>query len=373
MVSEVKDLTLAAIHEILPTEIFVMILKKLGSKSIWNAKLTCREWKKVIDDFRIMKSAIGKFESFKTLLFLSHTKSLSEKVSAIILVGGLAQNNIPNDQYVEIINDWPRRIRNSKTIEVVWRPSLVQLNDSILLCGGFNNNRMCLIIEKGCLKVHSTLNRNRVRATAVATNSATFIFGGIHEEFSYEYLPKDTTTWIHGKDEIPGGIADACAIATKSGQEIFLFGSHDSENDQRILKFNVKDHTFERLPAKLTYGRCGARCDFIPGTNKVIITGGFSLRNFSMSSNEIFDTEDGSITMAVHPMNLRRSHHGIGIVTINDEDKLTVFGGISCDGGLERIETLNSKTQKWEMTDIKLSQKRYEFGYLSVKNLRCFK
>ena len=92
-----------------------------------------------------------------------------------------------------------------------------------------------------------------------------------------------------------------------------------------------------------------------------------------MSSNEIFDTEDGSITMAVHPMNLRRSHHGIGIVTINDEDKLTVFGGISCDGGLERIETLNSKTQKWEMTDIKLSQKRYEFGYLSVKNLRCFK
>ena len=96
--------------------------------------------------------------------------------------------NIPSNQYVEIINDWPRKIRNSNSIEVDWRPSLVQLNDSILLCGGFRTSKICLIIENGCLKVHSTLNRNRVRATAVATNSATFIFGGLYDEYGYEYL-----------------------------------------------------------------------------------------------------------------------------------------------------------------------------------------
>ena len=69
MVSEVKDLTLAAIHEILPTEIFVMILKKLGYKSLGKAKLTCREWKKVIDNFGLRKFAIGKFESFRITSF----------------------------------------------------------------------------------------------------------------------------------------------------------------------------------------------------------------------------------------------------------------------------------------------------------------
>ena len=62
MVGEVRDLKPAAIQEILPTEIFVMILKKLGYKSLGNAKLTCWEWKNVIDDFGLRKFALGKFE-----------------------------------------------------------------------------------------------------------------------------------------------------------------------------------------------------------------------------------------------------------------------------------------------------------------------
>ena len=57
-----KKLKLAAIHEILPTEILVMILKKLGFKSLSNAILTCREWKKVIDDFVLVKPALCKFK-----------------------------------------------------------------------------------------------------------------------------------------------------------------------------------------------------------------------------------------------------------------------------------------------------------------------
>ena len=49
-------------HQILPTEIIVMILKNLGYKSLGNARLTCKEWKNVIDDFGLMKQAFGKFE-----------------------------------------------------------------------------------------------------------------------------------------------------------------------------------------------------------------------------------------------------------------------------------------------------------------------
>ena len=50
------------VNELLPAEIFVMILKKLGYKSLCNASLTCKKWKKVIDDFGLMKPALGKFE-----------------------------------------------------------------------------------------------------------------------------------------------------------------------------------------------------------------------------------------------------------------------------------------------------------------------
>ena len=49
-------------HQILPTEIIVMILKNLGYKSLGNARLTCKEWKNAIDDFGLMKPAFGKFE-----------------------------------------------------------------------------------------------------------------------------------------------------------------------------------------------------------------------------------------------------------------------------------------------------------------------
>ena len=276
-----------------------------------------------------------------------------------------------NNKYLEVINDWPKNIPFSKPFGAYWRPSLVQLNDSVLICGGFKVSKKCWIMENGRMKLHSTLNRNRVQAPAVATNSATFIFGGIYAQNTYEYLPKDSTTWILGKCDIPEGIADACAIAINSGQEILLFGSEDY-NDKRILKFDVKNHTFEELPTKLKRGRWGARCALIPGTKKVIITGGFGDHR-CMRSTEIFDIDDSSITKSPYSnwMNFRRSHHGIGIVTINDEDKLVVFGGLSMDRTLDRIEAFNAKTEKWELTDIKLNQERYDFGYLSVKNIKC--
>ena len=71
MASVAKELELALIHEILPTEIFVMILKKMGFKSLGNAKLTCREWRNVIHSFGLREAAIGKFESNQLELLLS--------------------------------------------------------------------------------------------------------------------------------------------------------------------------------------------------------------------------------------------------------------------------------------------------------------
>ena len=48
------------IHEVLPPEIFVKILKKLGYKSICVARGTCQHWKKVIDSHELIKAAKGK-------------------------------------------------------------------------------------------------------------------------------------------------------------------------------------------------------------------------------------------------------------------------------------------------------------------------
>ena len=101
--------------------------------------------------------------------------------------------------------------------------SMVLHQGSILLTGGFGNEESCLQLENGAWKEHSTLNEDRVGHSAVTTNSATFLFGGLGLS-TYEYLPKDSTTWIMGKNKIPGGFENGCAIAVKSGEEISLIG-----------------------------------------------------------------------------------------------------------------------------------------------------
>ena len=81
------------------------------------------------------------------------------------------------------------------------------------------------------------------------------------------------------------------------------------------------------------------------------------------SSTEVYDTEDGSVTMT-SPMNFERYHHGMGVITINGEDRLAVFGG---SDGREPLELYNTKTTKWEKTNIKLNGGYYEFGFLEIK------
>ena len=61
--AENKVLDSPKIHEVLPMEVFVNILKKLDYKSITNAKGTCKQWKKIIEDFKLVEAASSKFQS----------------------------------------------------------------------------------------------------------------------------------------------------------------------------------------------------------------------------------------------------------------------------------------------------------------------
>ena len=54
MAGKSKKLKLAAIHGIIPEEIFVMILKMLDFKSLAMARGTCTEWRNVIDGFELL-------------------------------------------------------------------------------------------------------------------------------------------------------------------------------------------------------------------------------------------------------------------------------------------------------------------------------
>ena len=130
-------------------------------------------------------------------------------------------------------------------------------NGSIFLCGLEDDRQNLYQLENGAWKEDSTFVRNRSTKSIVTTPTAIFTFGGndtFSDQYSFEYLPKDSTTWVMGKTEIPGGFTYGIAIAIESGQEIWLIGG-DIENKSRILSFNVKNHTFQELPFGLIVGR----------------------------------------------------------------------------------------------------------------------
>ena len=93
-------------------------------------------------------------------------------------------------------------------------------------------------------------------------------------------------------------------------------------------------------------------------------------RNISISS--ISKLEDGSITMA-SPMRSTRHDHGIGIVTVNDVDRVAVFGGYggsirSRGGYLKTVEIYNPESEKWEDSKFELKEGKACFGCVSVNN-----
>ena len=274
-------------------------------------------------------------------------------------------------------------IKQLPTLPIENCGSTITLNNgTFLLCGGLKGFRKCIQFDHGTWKNHSTLNRIRDSHSAIATQLATFLFGGYsHDVFtredvygfdpvikshkSYEYLPNNSNTWLMGKNEIPGGFYSGCAIASKCGWKIWMIGG--LENEKRILSFDVKEHTFQELPFQLNVERWTHRCAYIPNTKKIMITGGRNNRKEICDSTEIWDTDDGSVTMA-SPMNIKRAGHGMGTVTINGEDRLAVFGGNSgVLDWLDSVELYNAKTKKWETTTLKLKESKASFALLEVK------
>ena len=291
----------------------------------------------------------------------------SERTSCIIIGGGF-RNGFTSSTFEVLTGDLgTKQLPNLP--EDISGSLMVKHNGHILLCGGL---KQCLKLDHGTWREHSTLNRERIMHSVVTTQHTTFIFGGFNSRNTYEYLPKESNTWLIGKTVIPGGYYSGCAIAVKSEQEIWLIGGFGIEygTEKRILSFNINDHTFQELPFRLNVRRVGSRCAYIPNTNKIIVTGGCNLTSIqrkSTESTEIIDT-DRRVSIIASPMNDKRFGHGIGIITFNGKETLAVFGGREKSyKWLDSAELYNTKTGKWEPTDIKLKGPKGNFGFLTMK------
>ena len=255
-------------------------------------------------------------------------------------------------------------IRNTKLPDLTNRiiGNMAFLNNNTLTnCdpGAFT----CSQLQNGKWKQLNTLNKRRDSDNAVSTDHATYFFGGFGNSKTYEYLVKNSDTWILGKNEIPIEFDYGCSVAL-SNEEIFLI------SNEQIVKFATSSETFTKLDSKWKpTNKTHYACSVIPGTQKIIIAGGKDEEGNSIDSTEILHVQDDGkiIPTKAKPMNLKRGGHAIGLLTIQGEERIAVIGG--SDGErLDSIETFNSKSGKWELSELKLSKRRSQFGSVSVPN-----
>ena len=238
--------------------------------------------------------------------------------------------------------------------------------DHLLICGGSNGAsfKKCLKYEKDSWKEHSTLNSGRLYSSAITTANGTFIFGGdFDNKFTFTYLPKNSKDWQEGRTKIPEGFKYGCVVEVPGKQEVLLIGGLETQT--RILKFDIETQAFEEMNVSLIEKRWGHTCAKLPHTNLILITGG--LYSDTNGKSEIFDMKDNTIILG-NPMNTKRSYHGMAVITIANEDRLTVFGGRDENlNRLDSVEIFNSSTRKWEIvSDLKLEEAKAAFGYVSL-------
>ena len=236
-------------------------------------------------------------------------------------------------------------------------------NETVMICGGYHNLKTCLKLQEGTWTEYNSLKEERSYAAVVSTHTTTFIFGGDKSEDTYEYLEKNASEWKLGLTKIPGGFISACSIAI-SQDEIWLIGVGTTV--QRILSFNLKNQNFNVLSIELKQGRWGHQCTFIPGTRNIIVIGGVSDSVFT-DSTEIIDVDTGNVAEGPS-MNSTRAYHGIGVLNIDRQERVVIFGGQDYSSYLKSVEVYNAQTQKWETTNIELSEARSGFGFMTIKS-----
>ena len=68
-------------------------------------------------------------------------------------------------------------------------------------------------------------------------------------------------------------------------------------------------------------------------------------------------------------MNFKRWGFGIGVLNIDGQERVVVFGGYNEEGiFLKSVEVYNAQTQKWKLTNIELSELGSSFGFMTIKS-----
>merc|ERR1719266_330248 len=234
---------------------------------------------------------------------------------------------------------------------------IMTANNDILTCGG-SYRKKCYRYDKKIQDwiPHSDLKQWRRYAASITMPNAVYLFGGQFEN-TYEYMVNDGNVWQEGKTTIPGGFYEGCVVKLNNN-ELALVGGRGTES--RIMKFNTATKVFTENWGRLKQPRHSHAC--VTLGNNILVVGGFG----ASSGSELINIEDGTQSETdVGDLNSKR--FDFGLVSLGgNTTKILAIGGHGRSTYHDSVEEYDENTGQWKNVNMKLSEKKNDFGYLAV-------
>merc|ERR1712048_1311935 len=239
-----------------------------------------------------------------------------------------------------------------------WAHNMIMTaNNDILTCGGVAYRKKCYKYDKKNQDwiPHSDLKQEREDAASITMPNAVYLFGGQFEN-TYEYMVNDENVWQEGKTTIPGGFSKGCVVKLNNN-ELALVGGRGTES--RIMKFNTATKAFTENWGRLKKPRYGQACVTL-GNSILVVGGGI------VASSELINIEGGRQSETdVGDLNSER--YEFGLVSLGgNTTKILAIGGSGYRVDHDSVEEYDENTGQWKNVNMKLSEKKSDFGYLAV-------
>jgi len=339
------------INDIFCPEIFVKhIFRCLSYDDLINAMLTCKKWKAWVQMVYKVDQRIKYNVAIRNSIFIS---------------GGT--NGPTVSRGFEVLGKYTYKIKSLKD-DNFGHSMVINNSDELIVLGGLNFSpsdisKICLVYRNNEWIHHSTMLRGRIYSSSIVMPEGIYVFGGKGSHVSCEFLPNGKLHWSILETEIPKpGLLMASCVAISPFKIVFTGGVGLTQ--RRIMTFDTKTMSWE-IDGELIHGRWGHASFIFNG--RIIITGGKNERGERgyLTSTEILELKPRKLKEGGR-LNDPRHGHGIGVVNINNAQKLVVFGGWSFNQVLlTSVEAWDDDRECWERTDLQMPHGLSHFAYCS--------
>ena len=144
--------TKMSIHETIPIEILVKILRELDHESIKVASVVCKYWRQIIENFELNNPFIIVFGGVTC-----------QDVPVDVISGGLRKPKIPKFSFQD-------------QFDMIYDCTMINHFGTILVCGGKTISQECYQLKGKTWAKHSNLIKMRfLRASAITTKDTTYL------------------------------------------------------------------------------------------------------------------------------------------------------------------------------------------------------